>query len=129
MKYIIDTHIFIWATTEPKQLSINARKILEENTGNVYLSSASIWELAIKSNIGKLEFTNISKFVKDGCKALNCKILPIQSSHLFKVESLYKHEKHKDPFDRLIIAQSIVTKYTVVTVDAYFKDYNIKLVT
>jgi PIN domain nuclease of toxin-antitoxin system len=126
MKYIIDTHVFIWANLEPSKLSTTAIKILEKTPSSVYLSAASIWEMAIKANLKKLEFDDIGQFVNQGCKFLNCKVLPILVPHILKVEGLDNH--HKDPFDRLIIAQSIVTKYSVVSIDTQFGKYPVNLI-
>ena len=126
MKYILDTHTFIWANTDPNKLSTKATKTIIDNAPNIYLSAVSIWEMSIKASLNNLGFNDIGTFVNQGCKFLNCKVLPILVPHLLRVETLENFKKHKDPFDRLIIAQSIITGYPVISIDENFDLYPIK---
>ncbi len=125
MKYILDTHTFIWAFDKPEELSTAAKNTLLKNGGNLYLSAASVWEMAIKICNNKLTLSlPLKSFVDTACKDLQCKILPIMIPHIMIVESLPLH--HKEPFDRLIIAQSITTKYKILSKDEWFESYGVQ---
>lgn len=127
MKYIIDTQSFIWGLQFPEKLSEHAKQTIANNSGKVYLSAASVWEMAIKNNLGKLQLHKpLNQYIKDGCRDLQCKILPIQMNHILKVDDLPKPSNHKDPFDRMIIAQGIVTNYSIISIDEKFDNYPIK---
>ena len=114
MRILLDTHVFIWAVTDSRRLSKNARNAISEAT-EVFVSVSSIWEIAIKSAIGKIkadagEMTRAigaSGFVE----------LPITAVHAAHVARLPLLNDHKDPFDRLLVAQSIVEPLVLLTAD------------
>lgn len=121
MRHIIDTHTFIWYATADKRLSNKAREIIKSKSG-IYVSVASIWEMAVKVSIGKLAFKEtFEKFVNRQIRVNNYTILQINRPHLFRLSSLELH--HRDPFDRLIICQSLVEKIPIVSKDEIFDLY------
>lgn len=124
-KLLLDTHTFIWWVEDAPQLSVNARKVLENIENECFLSLASSWEMAIKSSIGKLKLTlPIRDYVPEHLAANDFKQLSISFRHVARVESLKWH--HRDPFDRLIAAQTIEEKMILVSADSIFDLYNVK---
>ncbi|MCY3867020.1 MAG: type II toxin-antitoxin system VapC family toxin [Chloroflexi bacterium] len=126
MSYLLDTSAFLWFVTGDSKLSAIARRVLEESSDDFYLSLASIWELAIKSNLGRgLELPRpFVEFVDIELQAERIQILNIELSHLKQVADLPYH--HRDPFDRLLIAQSQVENIPVLTSDVAFDSYEIQ---
>lgn len=126
MSYLLDTCAFLWFVTDDKNLSANAKAIIEDADAVIYLSLASMWEMAIKFHAGKLEIIPppFSQFLDKEIMINGFVPLEIKISHIKKVASLPAH--HNDPFDRLIIAQSLIEDFTVVTNDKQFNNYNIK---
>ena len=121
MKYLIDTHAFIWYSVGDAKLSAKAKEIIDSESEK-YISIASLWEMSIKVSIGKLTFVKpFEEIIEEQLRINNYQILPINKSHLFMLSSLELH--HRDPFDRIIICQSIAEKIPVVTVDERFKEY------
>lgn len=118
MTLLIDTHTFLWFINDSPQLSANAKTKIEAEV-NVSLSIASAWEIAIKSSIGKLTIpTSYNKFIPQQLEENAIKILQIKIKHLSVVATLPPH--HRDPFDRLIIAQAMVDKVSIVSADVKF---------
>ncbi|UFH52158.1 type II toxin-antitoxin system VapC family toxin [Spirosoma sp. KNUC1025] len=123
MDYIIDTQAFIWHATGDNKLSVRARKIIESDD-NCWVSIASIWEMAIKHNLGSLVFTKpFDELIREQIALYSYQIYPIELGHTFLLSQLEQH--HKDPFDRLIIAQSIVDAVPVISVDSAFDLYSV----
>jgi PIN domain nuclease of toxin-antitoxin system len=107
MKLLLDTHIFIWWADAPEKLSSVALSALEDEANDLILSVVSIWEIQIKSQLGKLKLSQALRgLIKSQQEANGLKILPIELPHILALDALPFH--HKDPFDRLLIAQSIV---------------------
>jgi len=124
MKYIIDTHAFIWYAVGDARVSPKVIGVLESDIEK-FISIASIWEMAIKVNIGHLEFKNsFDDVVSNQIDLLNYRILNITLEHLFKLSTLELH--HRDPFDRLIISQALVEKIPIISVDEKFDKYGIE---
>lgn len=125
MQALIDTHTFIWFINGDKLLSSKARKFIEEIDNKCFISIASIWEIAIKLRIGKVElksdFHKISDFLSDN----DIEMLPIDFEHIQKLLKLDFH--HRDPFDRIIIAQGISENLTILTKDEIFEKYGAKV--
>ncbi|MBK7461399.1 MAG: type II toxin-antitoxin system VapC family toxin [Betaproteobacteria bacterium] len=114
MRILLDTHVFIWATLDDARLSPGARTLIQEAT-EVYVSAASIWEIAIKSAIGKIDVD-----AEDMVRAIELSgfiELPVAASHAMKVATLPFLNDHKDPFDRLLVAQSMVEPLVLLTAD------------
>lgn len=124
MKLLTDTHTFLWFVYNDPQLSSTARSLMADPTNDILLSLASVWELAIKVGIGKLTLTQpIELFVPDQLTRNNMQTLPILMSHALHVANLPLH--HRDPFDRLIIAQSLLEAIPIISVDAVFDSYGV----
>jgi len=125
MKFLLDTHTFIWYSTASFKLSIAAREIIDSDDRQLYLSIASIWEMAIKVSIGKLRFqTPFNAIIPELLQWNEIEILPIELRHAFLLSTLPYH--HRDPFDRMIIAQCATEEMPVVSMDAAFDAYPVK---
>ncbi len=123
---LFDTHSFIWWADEPMKLSRAALAALEDESNRLFLSDVSIWEMQIKVQIGKMKLQLPLQDLIDSQQRDNeVEILPIKTEHILALDNLPFH--HKDPFDRLLIAQSIVEGFTIVTVDSEFPAYPAKL--
>jgi len=127
MKLLLDTHTFLWFVNDNPKLS-NRLKDLIEDTNNVsYLSVASLWEMSIKFNLGKLTLEpNYEEFIEREVTGSTIQILNIELEHL-KINATIPFY-HRDPFDRLIIAQSMVEDIPIVSVDSAFDQYSITLI-
>jgi len=125
MNYLLDTHILIWFLNGDKDLSSNARKAIESREAINFVSIVSLWEIAIKISLNRLDLK--SPFEKIGVEISNnnFQMLPITFQDTLILSSLPFH--HSDPFDRLLIAQSINNKFTVISKDQYFTSYKIKV--
>jgi PIN domain nuclease of toxin-antitoxin system len=124
MRYLIDTHIFLWYATGDNRLSPTAKDLIESYQVR-FFSLASIWEMAIKSSIGKLDFQKpFEQFVKQQMSLNDFKLLNISEEHIYTVEQLPQH--HKDPFDRLIAAQCMVENIPLISADEIFDSYPIQ---
>lgn len=125
MKVLIDTHVFIWWTSDQTNLSPYVSNLLTDANTKAILSIASIWEMQIKSSLGKLTFkTALQELIEDEVKRNQIKLLPIDLSHIYALSNLPNH--HKDPFDRLLIAQAINEGLTIVSIDEKFDSYNVE---
>lgn len=125
MRLLLDTHIFIWFLEGNLLLAKSRRQIIAAANNEVFVSIASLWEIAIKISLGKLTLSQPLADVINKLSTENIEILQLQASHVLQVSTLPFH--HKDPFDRIIIAQSNVKNLSVVTNDAEFANYGIKL--
>ncbi|TGO03587.1 twitching motility protein PilT [Candidatus Thiomargarita nelsonii] len=126
-KIWLDTHTFLWLTNElyASLLSKEAKSLFLKPQTDFYLSLASIWEMAIKVKIGKLNFpVSLREFISQQLPQNGIKILNIKLEHVIEVADLPLH--HRDPFDRLIIAQALVENMQIVSVDEVFDDYGVQ---
>ena len=122
MNLLIDTHIFLWFVFAEVTLNSYARSLVEDEANTKFLSMASVWEMAIKHSIGKLPLAlPFPQFMKQHLETSGFLLLPIEFEHLTQVASLPLH--HRDPFDRLIIAQSIAENLAIVSADSAFDAY------
>ena len=123
MKYILDTHSFLWSIFDTSKLPANIREVLSNTDNDIYVSSITFWEISLKYSIGKLSLENIQpeKLPKTARKS-GFEILPIDE---IITSSFYKLPKygHTDPFDRLLIWQAINLNYTVISKDSAFDNY------
>lgn len=124
MKYLLDTHTWIWSASAPERLSTHARRTLASAEVELMLSAACIWEIAIKYSIGRLELpTAPVSFVSEHSARLGVVSIPIEPSHALHVATLPMH--HRDPFDRLLVAQAQLLGATIVTADADIARYDV----
>jgi PIN domain nuclease of toxin-antitoxin system len=120
-KFLIDTHTFIWLIDDDPKLSNNCKGLIEDGDNEIFISIASLWEMAIKISIGKLKVAGVLQQMIEEIYIRDIRILPINPSHVLKVETLPFH--HKDPFDRIIAAQSLVENITVISIDEILDEY------
>lgn len=123
MRIIIDTHIFLWALSSPEKLKPEHRTLVESSANIIYLSSISIAEIMIKRSIGKLKFSTDPIQAAEKC---GIELLDFSADAAVTLGDLPYH--HKDPFDRMLIAQSIASKVTLMTDDSKFTLYDCKLI-
>jgi PIN domain nuclease of toxin-antitoxin system len=122
MRVLIDTHVFIWWTSDVKKLSKTVSDLLQSPDIEIVLSIVSIWEMQIKSSLGKLEFRiELPQLVQEQIDRNRIEILPLALSHIYALTNLPNH--HRDPFDRILIAQSMETGLQLVSIDRKFDDY------
>ncbi len=125
MRILIDTHIFIWADLSPEKISASARRHLSDPQNTLTLSTASLWEMQIKLAIGKLTLRlPLADLVREQQQNNGFEILPITLEHVVSLENLPFH--HKDPFDRLLIAQAQSENLPILTADSVFDLYPIR---
>ncbi|MFZ4657018.1 MAG: type II toxin-antitoxin system VapC family toxin [Caldilineaceae bacterium] len=124
MKLLLDTHTFLWFVNDDTRLSSSAAALLESEN-DVLVSLVSLWEIAIKYSLGKLALpAPYEEFVAQQILANEIDVLPIQIAHLTAVSQLPFH--HNDPFDRLLIAQSIVEGVPIISIDSIFDRYSVR---
>lgn len=125
MNYLLDTHSLIWFIGGDEQLSNEAREEIENEENIIFVSTASLWEISIKSSIGKLKLGKpFEELFPQYLVENEIDILDIKIQHLQALISLPFH--HRDPFDRLIICQSLVEKLTIIGKERLFDDYGIE---
>lgn len=125
MNILLDTHTFIWFIENHQSLDRHARAVIEDSRSTVFLSIASVWEMAIKVSLNKLHLTEpFQSFIPAQLIQNDITLLGITIAHALSVATLPLH--HRDPFDRLLIAQSIVEQIPLVSADAIFDAYPIK---
>jgi PIN domain nuclease of toxin-antitoxin system len=126
VRLLLDTHVFLWWTTEPQKLTQDMRAFCEDSANTLLLSVASVWEMQIKIQLDKLRLTLPLRELIESEQATNkIELLPILIEHVFALQQLLPH--HKDPFDRLLIAQSIVDDVAILTADSDFSRYSVRL--
>jgi len=127
MRYLLDTHAFLWFASGDANLSAVAKEIIENSKNNIYLSSASVWELSIKIIIGKLKLKkDLNKFIAENIAIYGYIPMPVTIPHALAIAKL--PEIHKDPFDRILIAQATVEKMKLISSDGYITRYSVKTV-
>lgn len=125
MKLLLDTHTFLWFTGNHPQLSTTARDLLEDGDNDLWLSVVSLWEIAIKMSIGKLALKrDFASLIPEEMAANGIQRLTMELPHLSTLIALPLH--HRDPFDRLIIAQAMAENLPIVSIDAKFDAYPVK---
>lgn len=124
MRYLLDTHAFLWFILNDSNLIPTAKSLIEDPNNEIYVSVASIWEIAIKTSLQKLNLPiPFQEFVPHHVLINSMILLPIQVTHLYEVAKL--PFLHRDPFDRLLIAQSIDETMPLISRDKIFDDYSV----
>ncbi|HEY8020735.1 MAG TPA: type II toxin-antitoxin system VapC family toxin [Thermoanaerobaculia bacterium] len=121
MKLLLDTQLLLWAAGEPKRLSAAARKLLNDPRNELGFSAASLWEVAIKSTLGREDFRVEPRLLRRGLLDNGYVELPVTSQHAVNIDGL--PPLHKDPFDRLLLAQALSEGITLLTSDAQLAQY------
>ena len=122
MNLLLDTHIALWAITDDPKLSQLARGLIASPDNFVWVSSASIWEIAIKRALGRGDMPVSSQQALEFFKQSGYRNLPIDAAHATAVESLPAH--HQDPFDRILVAQALIEPMRLITHDAVVARYS-----
>lgn len=123
---LLDTHTFIWFIEGSKELSRTARQTIEIDNADNYVSIVSLWEIAIKVSLGKLELKTPFNQIDRQITQNSFEILPITFEDTLIISALPFH--HRDPFDRVIIAQAITNKLTIISKDELFSSYTTKVI-
>jgi PIN domain nuclease of toxin-antitoxin system len=126
MTLLLDTHAFLWFVTGDSRLSRAARVALENDDARLCLSAACVWEMAIKSSLGRLTLPGTLEDYVAEKLAEGFQMLPVDWTHAAAVERLPFH--HRDPFDRLLVAQSLAERVPIVTRDRVFRRYGVQVV-
>ena len=128
MNLLLDTNIFIWLNDSPQRIPDRIMSIVTDPTNNLSLSLVSVWEMQIKIQLGKLELQDsLQQILTTQHSDNNLQILGIDLSHILRLASLPHH--HRDPFDRLLIAQAQAEDLTLVSADGVFGHYDVNLLT
>jgi PIN domain nuclease of toxin-antitoxin system len=121
MKLLLDTHLLLWAAGEPRRLSKAARALIDDPDNELLFSAASLWEVAIKRGLGRKDFQVEARLLRRGLLDNGYRELPILSDHVVATESLPLI--HRDPFDRILVAQATVEGITLLTIDSLVSQY------
>jgi PIN domain nuclease of toxin-antitoxin system len=125
MNLLLDTHTMLWFFWDDPQLSVTAKKLIADSNNHKWVSIASCWEVAIKSAVGKMQLGEPARtFLPREIAANNLDLLQISLDHATAVELLPMH--HRDPFDRLLVAQANIEQLAIVSIDAAFDPYGVK---
>lgn len=124
MRLLLDTHTFIWFVSDSPRISVTVKELIENENNEKLLSTASIWEMAIKHSSGKLSFGQpFKEFIDQQINLNSIDLLNINLDHIDIVATLPLH--HRDPFDRLLIAQAMVEQLPILSADSAFDAYPI----
>jgi PIN domain nuclease of toxin-antitoxin system len=127
MKILLDTHAFLWMITDDGRLSNTARQAFMDSENTLFLSAASLWEICVKKSIGKLSLrSDWLQTIQEEIKINAIQWLPIEIPHCAAVAELPFH--HRDPFDRMLIAQALVENMRLLSRDSLFSAYDIERV-
>jgi PIN domain nuclease of toxin-antitoxin system len=121
MKLLLDTHLLLWAAGEPQRLSKPVRKLIDNPDNELLFSAASLWEVAIKRRLGREDFKVDARLLRRGLLDNGYSELPIISDHVVATESLPL--LHRDPLDRILVAQATVEGVTLLTIDSLVSQY------
>lgn len=127
MKLLLDTHTFIWWDSDPTQLSERVLDICRDSNNTLLLSIATVWEIQIKSQLGKLKLKlPLTELIENQQRINGFQLLSIDLNHVLELEELPLH--HKDPFDRLLIAQSNIEEAILLSKDSVFSAYSVQTI-
>jgi PIN domain nuclease of toxin-antitoxin system len=121
MKLLLDTHLLLWAAGVPERLSGTARALLEAADNELFFSAASLWEIAIKRGLGRADFQADARLLRRGLLDNGYSELPVASEHAVAIDGL--PPIHKDPFDRILVAQATIEGITLLTADSLLAQY------
>jgi len=127
MRYLLDTHTFLWWNMDDAQLSSLAKELIADGNNEIFLSAASAWEIAIKTARGRLTLPeDPTRYVSNRLSLHGFQALPVQIHHAVQVYKLPLH--HADPFDRLLIAQSQIESMSLISADVEIRKYEIEVI-
>jgi PIN domain nuclease of toxin-antitoxin system len=124
MKYLLDTHTLIWSAQDTKKLSKKAQNIIIDSSNEIYVSTVSFWEIALKTSINKFSFRDLDiNDFPELSKKMGFKIIELDERASITFHKLPKKENHKDPFDRMLIWQAITNSFVLISKDNSMKQY------
>ncbi len=127
MKLILDTHAFIWWDSDPTRLPSDALEALQDQESLVMLSVASVWEMQIKSQLGRLTLDlPLAEIVRTQTSINGIQLLPVELEHVLALDALPQH--HRDPFDRILVAQATAEDAVLVSGDSKLSRYAVQLI-
>ena len=126
MNLLIDTNVFICFITDNDKLPLKIKQIIDNKENNCYVSIATYWEIGIKNSIGRLDLKSDLETIFQIIEESGFETLPITTNQILRNANLEFH--HQDPFDRIIIAQSLTEKMTIITKDSQFENYNVPII-
>jgi len=125
MQLLLDTHSFIWWSINSEKLSVTGQDLLFDRNNRLFLSVASVWEMQIKLQLGKLQLNpSLQELINNQITINNLEILSIDLAHIWTLATLIHY--HKDPFDRLLISQSITEIMPILSIDEIFDRYPVQ---
>jgi len=123
MIYLLDTHYLIWSITDTKKIPKHIKEVIADYSNRIFVSTVSLWEIALKYSLGKLQVTNLKPGELPGeCSQMSFEIIELTSKESSTYHQL-KTTYHKDPFDRMLIWQAIQNNYTLISADVHIKKY------
>jgi PIN domain nuclease of toxin-antitoxin system len=126
MRYLLDTHVFKWLDNESSKISSRAHALMADRNNQLVLSLVSVWEIQIKVQLGKMNLrTQLSAVVEDQQRINQIELLPVSLEHILFLDNLPLH--HRDPFDRILVAQAVSEGLTLITRDSHIEQYNVKI--
>ena len=126
MRFLIDSHVLIWHLEDDPLLALERSDLIDDASNEPFVSIASLWEIAIKQSLGKLKLSHPVGDLVSIIDNSTISVLPITSDHIVRVSLLPFH--HKDPFDRLIIAQALTEDVSIITSDPDFAAYGVNII-
>ena len=127
MRALLDTHTFLWWITDDQRVSSRVRRILRNGSNEVFLSSVSGWEIIIKAQLGRLKLADDpARFIQEQIRLNSFQSLPVEMKHALHLFSLPTH--HKDPFDRMLIAQAQLEGLPILTADTQIGLYSVEVI-
>lgn len=127
MRILLDTHVWLWMLAAPERLAPAARPLVESRDNRLLLSAASSWEIAVKYSLGRLELPEPPvEYVPERMRKTGVEGLPVEHAHALRVAELELH--HRDPFDRLLVAQAQVEGLPILTGDPVFEAYDVEVI-
>jgi PIN domain nuclease of toxin-antitoxin system len=123
MAYLLDTHALIWFLEGNEHLSAKAKKIINDENADIYLSIASLWEMAIKISLGKLQLSQTLEQIIATLEQQSITLLSVKTAHVLALLDL--PFEHRDPFDRLLISQALVENHKFISNEAMFLQYGV----
>jgi PIN domain nuclease of toxin-antitoxin system len=124
VRLLADTHVLLWSATDPAKLNQQARAAIEDGSNDIRVSTVSVWEIAIKQSLGKLDLPRpAEQWLPDVLRRTGFEVADVTVSAALRVRGMAWH--HRDPFDRLLIAHALEEGYTIVTRDDVFEAYGV----
>ncbi len=127
MRVLLDTHAFLWWIDQHQRLTTTARDAIADSQTEVFVSVVNVWEIVIKAKIGRIKMPDdLASFLNRQITINYFQILPVELTHALKVYDLADHAAHKDPFDRLLVAQALAEDMALISNDAHLDHYGVE---